>query len=30
MWKVVGADLPEGTQVRVTGVDGTVLAVEPA
>ncbi len=30
MWKVEGVDLPEGTQVRVTGVDGTVLAVEPA
>ncbi len=30
MWKVVGTDLPEGTQVRVTGVEGTVLTVEPA
>ena len=30
MWKVEGADLPEGTQVRVTGVDGTLLTVEPA
>jgi hypothetical protein len=30
MWKVVGADLPEGTRVRVTGVEGTVLTVEPA
>ena len=30
MWKVEGADLAEGTQVRVTGVDGTVLTVEPA
>jgi hypothetical protein len=30
MWKVEGQDLPEGTQVRVTGVDGTVLTVEPA
>ncbi len=30
MWKVVGADLPEGTRVRVTGVDGTLLTVEPA
>jgi membrane protein implicated in regulation of membrane protease activity len=29
MWKVDGADLPEGTQVRVTGVAGTVLTVEP-
>jgi membrane protein implicated in regulation of membrane protease activity len=30
MWKVEGADLPEGTQVRVTGVEGTILTVEPA
>ncbi len=30
MWKVEGEDLPEGTQVRVTGVDGTLLTVEPA
>ena len=30
MWKVAGEDLPEGTQVRVTGVDGTLLTVEPA
>ncbi len=30
MWKVEGEDLPEGTQVRVTGVDGTVLTVEAA
>ncbi len=30
MWKVEGADLAEGTRVRVTGVDGTVLTVEPA
>ncbi len=29
MWKVDGEDLPEGTKVRVTGVDGTVLTVEP-
>jgi membrane protein implicated in regulation of membrane protease activity len=29
MWKVDGADLPEGTKVRVTGVAGTVLTVEP-
>ncbi len=29
MWKVDGEDLPEGTQVRVTGVAGTVLTVEP-
>ncbi len=30
MWKVVGADLPEGTQVRVTGFEGTMLTIEPA
>ncbi len=30
MWKVVGEDLPESTQVRVTGVEGTLLTVEPA
>ncbi len=30
MWKVEGADLPEGTQVRVTGVESTILTVEPA
>lgn len=30
MWKVVGVDLAEGTQVRVTGVEGTLLTVEPA
>ncbi len=30
MWKVVGADLAEGTRVRVTGVEGTLLTVEPA
>lgn len=29
-WKVTGADLPEGARVRVTGVNGTVLQVEPA
>ena len=29
MWKVVGVDLAEGTQVRVTGVEGTLLTVEP-
>ncbi len=29
MWKVDGADLPQGTKVRVTGVAGTVLTVEP-
>jgi len=30
MWKVEGQDLAQGTQVRVTGVDGIVLTVEPA
>ena len=30
MWKVEGQDLAEGTQVRVTGVAGTLLTVEPA
>lgn len=29
-WKINGPDLPAGTGVRVTGVDGTVLLVEPA
>lgn len=29
-WKVVGQDLPAQARVRVTGVDGTVLTVEPA
>lgn len=28
-WKVRGEDLPPGTKVRVTGVDGTVLTVVP-
>jgi membrane protein implicated in regulation of membrane protease activity len=28
-WKVEGADLPLDAKVRVTGVDGTVLTVEP-
>ena len=27
-WKVKGADMPAGTHVRVTGVDGTVFTVE--
>ena len=30
MWKVQGEDLTEGARVRVTGVDGTLLTVEPA
>lgn len=28
IWKVRGEDMPEGTSVEVTGVDGTVLKVE--
>jgi len=28
-WRVNGVDSPAGTRVRVTGVDGTVLRVEP-
>jgi len=30
IWKVEGEDLPEGTQVRVVGVDGTILRIERA
>jgi membrane protein implicated in regulation of membrane protease activity len=31
VWRVTGPDLPQGTQVRVTGVDdGVLLRVEPA
>ncbi len=30
IWKIEGEDLPEGAQVRVTGVHGTVLKVEGA
>ncbi len=30
IWKVHGPDCPAGARVRVTGVDGTVLIVEPA
>ncbi len=29
-WKVEGEDLPAGTKVKVTGIDGTVLKVEKA
>lgn len=29
-WKVRGPDLPAGALVRVTGLDGTVLLIEPA
>lgn len=30
LWKVSGPDMPGGTQVRVVGVDGTILRVVPA
>ena len=30
MWKIAGPDLDEGSQIRITGVDGVVLTVEPA
>ncbi|WP_455373392.1 NfeD family protein [Limibacillus halophilus] len=29
-WKVIGPDLPQGTKVKITGADGTVLQVEKA
>lgn len=29
-WKVQGADMPAGTKVKVTGIQGTVLTVERA
>ena len=29
-WKIEGDDMPEGTKITVTGVDGTVLKVERA
>ena len=29
IWRVRGPDCPQGVRVRVTGVDGTVLLVEP-
>lgn len=29
LWRVTGPDLPAGTRVRVTGVEGTVLRVAP-
>lgn len=28
IWKVEGEDLPKGTQVRIAGVDGTILRIE--
>jgi len=30
VWKIAGADMPEGAQVRVVAVDGTSLRVEKA
>jgi inner membrane protein len=30
LWRVAGPDLPAGGRVRVTGISGTVLQVEPA
>lgn len=30
IWRVEGVDLPAGSNVVITGVDGTVLLVEPA
>ena len=30
IWKATGPDLPAGSRVRVTGLDGTVLTLEPA
>lgn len=29
-WKVKGPDLPEGTHIKVTGIEGVVFKVEPA
>jgi len=29
-WKVVGEDMPAGTKVKVTGIEGTILKVERA
>ncbi|MGE0735265.1 MAG: NfeD family protein [Alphaproteobacteria bacterium] len=29
VWKVEGRDLPAGARVKITGVSGTVLSVEP-
>ncbi len=28
-WRVTGPDLPVGTSIRVTGIDGVILTVEP-
>lgn len=29
LWAASGADMPQGTRVRITGAEGTVLVVEP-
>ncbi|WP_331255966.1 NfeD family protein [Candidatus Bealeia paramacronuclearis] len=29
-WIVIGPDLPQGAQVKITGVEGTFLKVKPA
>ena len=29
IWKIRGGDLPAGSKVRVTAIEGTVLLVEP-
>ncbi|MCZ4281763.1 NfeD family protein [Kiloniella laminariae] len=29
IWKIKGGDLPEGSKVRITSVEGTALIVEP-
>ena len=30
VWRVEGSDLPAGAQIKVVGVDGAILKVEPA
>ncbi len=30
IWRVEGPELPQGTRIKVVGVDGSVLKVEPA
>lgn len=30
MWKILGPDLPAGSHIRITGVDGVMLEVEAA
>jgi len=29
-WRVAGPDLPSGAEIKIAGIDGTVLLVEPA